>query len=161
MFIYSVTRGTNQATSGTANTEVVHYRYATAAARGASIQLLNAVGKAAAATNISGIALRFVRRTTASTGGTAIVPNPRDILAPAATSTPFSDATAITAGAGSVYQGGVGFGKAGPGLWFAINPDSGIIMSAGGGANGNVDLVSASAEAAALNFEVNAIEHAE
>jgi hypothetical protein len=55
----------------------------------------------------------------------------------------------------------VGFGKAGPGLWFAINPDSGIILSANGGANGNLDIASSSSEAAALPFEINAIEHAE
>jgi hypothetical protein len=169
MFIYSVTKSdaipiTNQVTSGTANTEVVHFRYQTAAAsaRGAAIQLINAVGKAAAATTISGISLRFIRRATLTTGGTAVTPRPRDPLAPAAVTTVFDEATAfVVTTAASTYQGGVGFGKAGPGLWFAINPDSGIILSANGGANGNLDIASSSSEAAALPFEINAIEHAE
>jgi hypothetical protein len=161
MFIYASTRAANQTTSGTANTEVIHYGFTTGAARGAAIQLVNAIGKASLATTISGIALRFKRWPTTASTGTAVAARPRDPLAPAATTVVINDAAAITTGTGvATYQGGVGFGKAGPGLWFAINPDSGIIMSAAGGANGNVDLVSVSGEVS-LAFEINAIEHAE
>ncbi len=159
--IYSSGRFVNQATNATGNTESTHYRYLTGATRGCTINYISAVGKASAATTISGISFRIKRwTTTTSTGGTALTPSPRDQQAQAAITGVSSDATAITAGTGGpAYQGFFGCGKAGPGGWWQQTPDNGIFLPAGGGVPGNADVVSASAEVS-LNFEMQ-LEHAE
>jgi hypothetical protein len=155
-FVYSIVPGANVTTNATPNTETDHLRTVTGASRGAAFTGCYVVGKANAATSISGIAFRFKRFSTASTAGAGITPAPRDPSAPAAGLTA---ATAPTAGATPTLQLAFGCGKAGPGGWVARDPDSVIYLAAGGGASGNVDLFSASAEAS-LNFEYTT-EHAE
>jgi len=155
-FVYSTVPGANVTTSGTPNTEVDHLRYLTAATRQAAIIALYLLGKGAGLTAISGIVARFKRFGTASSAGGAITPAPRDPTAPAAVLTGF---TAPTAGSTPTLQLAVGCGAAGPGGWVAPNPDAAIVLVPGGGANGNVDLFSASGTAS-LNLEY-AVEHSE
>lgn len=156
MFVYSTVPGANVATNATPNTETDHLRTVTGASRQALLNALYVIGKGAGLTAISGIVFRFKRFSTASTAGAAITPAPRDPTAPASTITA---ATAPTAGATPTLQNAIGCGAAGPGGWVAPNPDSQMTMVAGGGANGNVDLFSASGTAS-LNFEYT-LEHAE
>jgi hypothetical protein len=128
-------------TNGTANTTTDHIRFLTAAARGASIQAMYLTGRGAGLTAISGITIRMLRFATASTVGTAASLRPRDPSNPAASLTAF---TAPTIGATPTLQLSIGCGAAGPGGWVAPNPDSCIFLVPGGGANGNVDMVSGS-----------------
>lgn len=140
---------TNYTTSGTANTEVDHLRTLTVAARGAAFTGLYVAGKGAGLTAISGIAFRLKRFSTASTVGSALTPHPKDPLAAAAQLTAF---TAPTLGTTATIVLFIGCGAAGPGGWVAPNPDQAIVLSANGGANGNLDLFSVSGTAS-LNFE--------
>lgn len=149
MFVYSLAPGANVTTSGTANTEVDHLRTVTAAARAAFFTALYLIGKGAGLTVISGIVARLYRYATASTLGTTLVARPRDSGAPAARLTA---ATGPTAGATPTLQLAVGCGAAGPGGWVARTQDDTIALDAGGGANGNLDLESASGTVS-LNFE--------
>lgn len=155
-FVYHTGPAANVATSGTANTEVDHLRTLTAAGRGARISGLYLTGKGAALTAISGIIVRLYRFVTASTVGTAITPRPRDPLSPAALLTAF---TAPSVGGTPTLQLAVGCGAAGPGGWVARDQDSPMELVPAGGANGNLDLLSASGTAS-LNFEYS-LEHAE
>lgn len=155
-YVYSIAPAANVTTSATANTEVDHLRTLTGSTRIASIIGCYGIGKGAGLTAISGIVLRLRRFTTASTAGTAITPAPRDPTAPAAVLTAF---TGPTVGTTATQQLAFGFGAAGPGGWVAINPDAGILLVAGGGANGNADILSASGTAS-LNFEYST-EHVE
>lgn len=155
-FVYHTGPAANVATSGTPNTEVDHIRFLTAAAKGAYIQAINLIGKGAGLTAISGIVARLYRYATASTVGSAITPRPRPGTQPAAVLTAF---TAPTVGATPTLQVACGCGAAGPGGWIARDDDSKVQLDAGGGANGNADLLSASGTAS-LNFEYG-IEHSE
>lgn len=150
MFVYDTTLATAESTTvtsamyttnGTANTTTDHLRFLTVAAAPAMIQGVYVVGRGAGLTAISGISFRMLRFGTASTVGTAASVRPRDARAPAASTTAF---TLPTIGATPTLQLAFGCGAAGPGGWVAPNPDSVIYLSAGGGANGNVDLVSGS-----------------
>ena len=155
-FVYGTARHVNDTTSGTANTEVDHLRTLTGATRAASVTGIYVLGKGAGLTAISGIVVRVRRFATASTVGTAITPAPKDPTAPAAILTAF---TLPTAGATATQQLAFGCGAAGPGGWVARDRDSEILLVAGGGANGNLDLFSASGTVS-LSFEY-ALEHLE
>jgi hypothetical protein len=155
-FVYQIARHTNDTTSGTANTEVDHLRTATGTSRQAAVTALYVIGKGAGLTAISGIVFRLRRFATASTAGTAITPTPKDPTAPASTITA---ATLPTAGSTGTNQIAIGCGAAGPGGWVARDRDSEIVLAAGGGANGNLDLFSASGTVS-LSFEY-ALEHME
>jgi hypothetical protein len=151
-FVYDIMAGVNYATSAAGNTEdaFLAIRQAT---RGVDVTGVYAGGKASAATTISGIAVRIKRWTTVGTGGTALTPAPRRIGTTAAT-TAADKQTALTPGTVSgAYQGGFVFGKAGPGGWVARDSDSAIHLEAGSA--DELALYSATAEAAALNFECN------
>jgi hypothetical protein len=90
-----------------------------------------------------GATLRLKRPTAAGSGGTAQVPAKKRPLAPAATNTPFNDATALTAGTGGVVQAGVGCAQTGGmGGWMPFEPEEAPEMVAGGGANGSLELFS-------------------
>lgn len=160
-FVYNSVKagGATHATNATPSTDTDHLRFLTAAAKTALIQALYFLGRGGGLTAISGIGIRLVRAGTASTGGTAITPAPRAPSSPAAVLTAFSDTTAITAGATPLQQLVTGCGAAGPGGWVAPDADSKIALDANGGANGNVDVISASATAS-LNFTAT-VEHAE
>lgn len=144
-------------TSATPGNLVDHLRFATGAAKTAAINACYLTGRGGGLTAISGISVRFIRLATASTGGTAASIRPRDPLNPAATLTAFSGPT-IGSGAVSL-QVAFGCGAAGPGGWVAPNPDSMIDLSAGGGANGNLDMISGS-QTASLGFDA-VVEHME
>lgn len=155
-FFYAIAPGANVVTSGTANTEVDHLRTLTVAGRPAYITGCRAVGKGAALTAISGIIARLFRFATPSTVGTAITPRPRDPGSPAARLTAF---TAPTIGGTPTLQEAFGFGAAGPGGWVAEDREAAIALDPAGGANGNLDLISASGTVS-LNFEYS-LTHAE
>ena len=144
-------------TSSTAGNLTDCMRFLTGSTRQAQIQALYMTGRGAGWTSISGITARIIRLQTASTVGTAATPRPRDLNAQASTVT-ISSAPTIGSGTVSV-QVSVGCGAAGPGGWVAPNPDSTILLTAGGGINGNADLIIAS-NTVSLNCDVD-VEHAE
>ena len=155
-FVYQIAPHANVATSGTANTEVDHLRTVTGATRAAAFTGCYIIGKGAGLTAISGIVIRLRRFATPSTVGTAITPAPKDPTAPASTITA---ATTPTAGLTATQQLAFGCGAAGPGGWVARDRDSEILLVAGGAANGNLDVFSASGTVS-LNFEYST-EHIE
>lgn len=144
-------------TSSTAGNLTDAMRFLTGASRQAAIQSLLLTGRGAGLTAISGVSARIVRLQTASSVGTAATPRPRDLTAPASTIT-ISSLPTIGSGTVSV-QVAVGCGAAGPGGWVAPNPDSVIMLSAGGGINGNCDLILGS-NTVSLNVDVD-VEHTE
>lgn len=160
-FVYNSVKagGATHSTNATPSTDTDHLRFLTAASKTAQIQGIYIHGRGGALTSISGIGIRLVRAGTASTGGTAITPAPRVPTQPTAILTAFSDTTAITAGATPTQALVFGCGAAGPGGWVAPDADSKIALDANGGANGNVDLISACATAS-LPFTAT-VEHAE
>jgi hypothetical protein len=115
--------------------------------RNVGLQSLYLIGKGAGLTAISGIVARIVTWATASTGGTALTPTPKDIGMQAAKATVTS---AATNGTTRTNHLSIGCGAAGPGGWVAPNPDS-IIYQQGGGA-GSTDMLNASGSAS-LAFE--------
>ena len=140
-FVYGTTPSTNFTTNGTANTLTDHVRTLTGPTRAAMFNAIYLIGKGAGLTAISGIAIRANRYSTASTAGSAQTPAPRDPTAPASTIT---YNTGPTRGTTATTQLAIGCGAAGPGGWVAPNPDSVVLLVAGGGANGNVDFESIS-----------------
>lgn len=140
-FVYTISPGTNVTTNATANTDTDHLRTATGASRAAAFTGLWITGKSAGATSLTSISVRLSRFSTASTGGTAITPRPRHPSNPAATLTA---ATAPTAGTTQILQQAIGCGIANGNGWVARDADSAIQLEAGGGANGNLDLISQS-----------------
>ena len=154
-FVYATAPAANVAANATPNTDTVHLRLLTVAAKSAQVKALYLIGKGAGLTAISGIAVRLVRQATASTVGTAITPAPRGTIG-AASLTAF---TGPTVGATPTQALVIGCGAAGPGGWVAPDLDSGIALDAAGGANGNLDLISSSGTAS-LNFQFT-VEHAE
>jgi hypothetical protein len=173
MFVYATTKASQEATgtlqqgifqtSATPNATSNNARFLTVAARPCYIQAFYVTGKGAALTSISGISIRVIRWTsTASTGGTAMTPRPRDFNSPAASTTAFSDTSAITSGTGGpAMQVQFGCGAAGPGGWVAPNPDSALYLPAGGGAatGAHCDILSHSGTAS-LFFDLE-VEHFE
>lgn len=149
MFVYNIAPPAAVTTSASANTDVDHLRLLTVAARMAWVKALYLRGKGAALTTITGIEVMLKRMATASTAGSAIVPQPRDAGSPAARVTPF---TGPTIGATPTIQLALGCGATGPGAWVAPDNDSYIDLDAGGGANGNLDLISQTAGTVALGF---------
>lgn len=158
MFIYNITPTASVATSASANTDVDHLRTLTVAGRAARIIGCYLIGKGAALTSLTGIVIKLKRFSTPSTVGSAITPAPRDIVAaPAADLTAF---TGPTIGTTPTIQVAFGCGAAGPGGWVAPNEKAGIFLGAGGGANGNLDLISQTGGTTAMNFEYST-EHEE
>jgi hypothetical protein len=166
MFVYNTVIAASESTTSTAamyttsavaNTLVDHLRFLTAAGRAGSIQSCFIGGRIAAGTSITGISIRFLRFATASTAGTAASLRPRDPSAPTAVMTAF---TAPTIGATPTLQVAFNCGASSGGGWTALNPDSVIYLAPGGGASGNVDMVSGTAGTVALGFDAS-VEHQE
>jgi hypothetical protein len=149
MFVYNTAPPAAVNTSATANTDVDHLRVLTVAARMAWVKALYCRGKSSIMTTITGIEVMLKRFATASTVGSAITPQPRDNAAPAARLTAF---TGPTIGATPTIAQAIGFGATGPGAWVAEDADSYIDLDAGGGANGNLDLISQTSGTVALPF---------
>src|SRR5262249_25812652 len=136
----------NVSTNATPNTENNTWS-AKPGARNLCLQAIYIIGKGAGLTAISGISLRIVNWGTASTGGTALTPKPKDPGMQAATATVVSAATNGTTRTNHLI---IGCGAAGPGGWVAPNPDS-LIVAQGSGTN-STDCLNVSGTAS-LNFE--------
>lgn len=131
-FVYHVEQSpaTPYTTNATPNTEdpTLVLRQTT---RNVDVQAIFCLGRAAAATTISGIGYKVRRWTTAGSGGTTVTPAPRRIGTTAST-VAVDKASAITAGTVSgAYVLGFGCGKAGPGGWVARDQDSTLNLEAG------------------------------
>ena len=112
-------------TSGTTNTETGVISYKPAASgnvASAALQAVYVIGRANALTAISGIAFRVMTVTTASTGGTATTPAPKDQGNQAALTGAVTGQTISSTGRKNHVI--FGCGAAGPGGWVAPNPDS-------------------------------------
>jgi hypothetical protein len=114
------------------------------------LQAAYVVGRGTVLTSISGLVFRIIRVTTASTGGTATTPNPKDTGMQAATTTAVTGQTISATGRTNHVI--FGCGAAGPGGWVAPNPDSMIVQPGVATTAPSVDLVAASATAS-LTYE--------
>jgi hypothetical protein len=161
MFVYTTSPATpgSSSTSATPNTETDAIYLKPAAAvpvRSPAIQRVDVIGKAAALTAISSIAFRIAHFTTASTGGTAATPTPKDVGSPAATAVASTGGTISSTG--RVNHAIFGCGAGGPGGWQALNADS-VISAPAESTQPSVDLLAVSGTAS-LNYEF-AVEHQE
>lgn len=146
--------------SGSANTETGAISLkppVTLPARTIYLQAAYVIGRATALTTISGIVFRIITATTASTGGTATTPNPKDTAMAVATAGAVTGQTISTTGRKNHVI--FGCGAAGPGGWVAPNPDSMVVQPAVVTTAPSVDLVAASATAS-LTYEFS-VEHQE
>jgi len=149
-FAYSVTAApaTPYATHATPNTEdpTLVLR---GGARGFDLQALYAHGRGVQLTSITGIGYRVRRWTTAGSGGTTVVVEPRRLGTTAITAA-VDKASAITPGTVSgAYQIAFGCGAAGPGAWVAPNSDSCVHVE--GGSSDELDINSVSGVASMLH----------
>lgn len=151
-FVYGVEQApatpyTTHATPNTEDPTIVLRNPATT--RGFDVQAIFCLGRASAATTISGIGYKVRRWTTAGSGGTTVTPAPRRIGTTAANAA-VDKASAITAGTVSgAYQLGFGCGKAGPGGWVARDADSCIHVE--GNSGDELDINSVAGEASLLH----------
>lgn len=131
MMVYSLSLATagNLTTNATPNTETDAF-FVKAGVRNVALQSLQMLGKGAGLTAISGIIMRIIKFTTASTAGTGMTPTPKDPGMQAAKATA---ASRPTAGSTRVNRIITGCGAAGPGGWVAPNPDSVEMLEGGGG----------------------------
>src|SRR5947209_8323211 len=150
-YYYSVVPGSDLTTNGTANTNQDHLRVASNAGTEVMINALYIFGRAQSATNISNIAVKLLRMSTASTVGSAITPRQRGTpgTQPAALSTWFTGPTQGTAVANPDVE--IGCLSAGAAYWMPYDPDAAVRVKPGGaGADGNVDLISQGSVASLL-----------
>lgn len=163
-FIYNWNNNINAAsdltTSATPNTELENVYVATPSL-GVRVYCLQSVfcsGKNAGLTVISGIAYRIKKwTTTASTGGNAVAPIPRDPGDLAAASTGLSVGSSnfgvITSGTGGpTYVGGFTSGATGPGGWIGPNANSYMLDELSAGTASSIDVFSSSGTAS-LKYE--------
>lgn len=148
------TPGTAFTSNGSANTLSTHLRAQTIANQ-AIARLAGLYGSARFGT-AGGGSLYVVRPGAAGTGGTANTPAKRNPLAPAAQTTWFDDATAITPGATPIQQLSVGVAQTGgQGGWVGLEVDHMITMQPNAGANGTLEVAS-KFNAAAVTFDATA-----
>jgi hypothetical protein len=94
-----------------------------------------------------------VRPGAAGTGGTANTPGKRNPDSPAADTTWFDDATAITPGATPIQQLSVGVAQTGgQGGWVGLEVDHMPLMKPNSGANGTLEIAS-KFNAASVTFD--------
>lgn len=153
VYASSLATAGNLTTNGSANTETETY-FLKAGVRNAALQSQYVIGKGAGLTAISGISFRIIKWTTASTGGTAITPTPKDPGMQAAKATAASRPTSGTTRVNRIV---FGCGAAGPGGWVAPNPDSVELLEGGGALSVSCMDVSGTVS---LNFEFS-FEHVE
>ncbi len=153
-FVYGVVPGVNFTTNAVANTEI-DALFLKPGTR--SLFVLSAImqGKGAGLTSLSGIIQRVKRwTTTASSGGSAITPNPRDPGAPASTFTAGQASAGVVSGTGGpLLQTAFGCSGSGPGQWDWLNNIDKAIFAAGG-ANTSIDFFNSSG-ATSLVFETD------
>jgi hypothetical protein len=153
-FFYGVIPGVNFTTSGVANTEIDALFIKPGATRNVNLASVSLQGKGANLTSLSGIIQRVKKWTaTASSGGTAITPSPRDPGAQAAKATAGQASAGVVSGTGGpVLQLAFGCSASGPGSWSWLNnPDVAVTLESA--ANQSVDLFNSSG-AVSLLFEV-------
>lgn len=153
-FVYAVVPAVNFTTSDIANTEVDPI-WMKPGTRNLNMIGANVQGKGANLTSLSGIVQRVKKyTTTASSGGTAITPLPRDPGAQAAKSTAGQASAGVTPGTGGpVYQLAFGCSASGPGSWSWLNnPDAAIVLE--GSADQSIDVINISGQTS-LNFELS------
>jgi hypothetical protein len=158
MPFYGVVPGVNFTTSGIANTETDALFVRPGAAvptRNVYLTGIQLQGKSTNATSLSGIEQRIKKwTTTASSGGTAITPSPRDTASAAAKSTAGQASAGVTSGTGGpVLQLIVGCSVSGPGQWSYLN-NLDVAPMLEGGANQSIDLFNI-AGAVSLAFAVS------
>ena len=135
------TPGTAVTSNGTANTLSTHFRAATIANQ--RMSRLAAIYGSARFGTAGGGSLYVIRPGTIGSGGTSNTPAKRHPDAPAAETTWFDDATAITAGATPIQQLSVGVAQTGgQGGFVMLEPDHGITMKPNAGANGQIEIAS-------------------
>lgn len=145
------TPGTNHTSNGAGNTLSTHLRAATIANQGVA-RIAGLYGSARFGT-AGGGSLYVVRPGTIGTGGTANTPAKRNPLAPAAQTTWFDDATAITAGITPIQQLSVGVAQTGgQGGWVGLEQDHMPAMYPNAGANGQLEIAS-KFNAASVTFD--------
>jgi len=135
-FYYDVTRETT--TNSTTQTLSTHLRAATVAQVSAGIVGLYANARHGTA---GGGVVYLIRPGAAGSGGTGSTENKKHPDNPAAATTWFDDASAITPGTSPQVQATVGIAQTGgQGGWVALERDMALQMKANGGANGNAEV---------------------
>jgi hypothetical protein len=119
------------------------------------INALYIYGRASAATNISNIAAKLLRASTASTVGTAFTPRTRASQTAAGVALVPALSTWFTGPTAGVFVAApdveIGCLSAGAAYWMPYDPDAAVrLQPAGAGAAGNVDLVSQGTAASLL-----------
>lgn len=153
--IYTISLATagNLTTNATPGTETDAF-FVKAGVRNVALQAVYLIGKGAGLTALSGIVMRIIKFSTASTAGTGMTPSPKDPGSQAAKAT---SASRPTAGATRINHMAFGCGAAGPGGWVAPNVDS-VVLLEGGGAF-SIDGMDASGTASmAYEFSAEIVE---
>jgi hypothetical protein len=136
-FYYDVNR--LHTTNGAANTLSTLLRFLTVANQ--KMARIMGLSGAARFGTAGGAVLRFIRAGAAGTGGTAQTPGEANPDTPAAETTVFNDATAITPGTTPVTQLTVGVAQTGGhGGWVALETDMGKALKPNAGATGNCEI---------------------
>jgi hypothetical protein len=148
--IYGVVPGVNFTTSAVANTEI-DALFVKPGTRTVWMTALQVQGKGSQLTSLSGIIQRIKKwTTTASSGGTAITPSPRDPGYQAAKSTAGQASAGVTSGTGGpVLQLAFGCSASGPGSWSWLN-NADVAPALEGSANQSIDAFNSSGTASLL-----------
>lgn len=154
MLFYNVAPGAIQTTNSTPNTENDSLFITPGASRAVAIEAIYPQGRGANLTNISGITYRLKKwTTTASSGGSAITPSPKEPGYSAAVATAGFSAAAVTPGTGGpTLLLSIGSGTTSPGNWQARNLDEAYRLY--GAATQSLDLFNVSS-AVSLSYEVS------
>jgi len=156
MMYYGEAPGATQTTNATPNTANDCYFIKPGASRCVWLAAVYVIGKGAGLTQITGIVFRGITwTTTASSGGTALTPDPDDEGYQAAVHTSGWAAGAVTSGTGGPNNRFTfGCGVASPGQWI---PPSGLIDEMPmlqGGENRSIDIQNITG-GVSLNFEMS------
>lgn len=135
MYVYS--SSFLHTTSGSANTELDAIRYLTVSPRPCNITRIIA-GASATAVDAQ-VFLDIRRMSTASTAGSAFVPEKMDPGSQAAVTTPLTLPTKGTPNTNPTLY--MSFNSRGTWQFVALNPDEAIQLITAGGANGNIDVL--------------------
>ena len=143
-FYYSIEN--THTTSGTAATEADALRVTTGSSRTAALtRLILGASGAAQDNQVMG---KLWRMSVASTVGSSVTAKPRDNSAPAAGTTLNTGPTIGTKETNASLI--LPFNSRAMVQFVALNPDEALVLAAGGGANGNVDLLDEQAAGAAV-----------
>jgi hypothetical protein len=150
-FYYDVSRA--ETTNGTAGTVSTHF-YAKTVANQETCAIKGIFPNSRFAT-AGGAQYRVAHNTgTAVSGGTSFTPNPKNLRGPAAQTTWFSDASAITPGGTLVQRLSIGFAQTGgQGGWVALEPADAIQLMPNATNPADVEFTSV-ASAASVTFDV-------